>query len=97
MQDGILFDNILIASDEKVADTYRETTWKPKFEVEKEKLKAEEATAGHGISSFKVISTFQPYLFVLFCFLVLENDCTNLRLFHILTNSLGLFFAEEDF
>lgn len=53
MQDGILFDNILIASDEKVADTYRETTWKPKFEVEKEKLKAEEATAGHGISSFK--------------------------------------------
>ncbi|KAG6788046.1 hypothetical protein POTOM_004099 [Populus tomentosa] len=53
MLDGIFFDNILIASDEKVADTYRETTWKPKFEVEKEKLKAEEATAGHGISSFK--------------------------------------------
>ncbi|CAK7336002.1 unnamed protein product [Dovyalis caffra] len=53
MQDGILFDNILIASDEKVAYTYRETTWKPKFEVEKEKQKAEEAPAGDGISSFQ--------------------------------------------
>ncbi|KAK3443437.1 hypothetical protein EUGRSUZ_B03570 [Eucalyptus grandis] len=42
MQDGILFDNILIASDEKVAETYRETTWKPKFEVEKEKQKEED-------------------------------------------------------
>lgn len=45
MQDGILFDNILIASDEKVAETYRQTTWKPKFEVEKEKQKAEEETS----------------------------------------------------
>ncbi|XP_058102704.1 calnexin homolog [Magnolia sinica] len=45
MQDGILFDNILIASDEKVAASYRETKWKPKFEVENEKQKAEEAAA----------------------------------------------------
>lgn len=42
MQDGILFDNILIASDEKVAESYRQTKWKPKFDVEKEKQKAEE-------------------------------------------------------
>uniref|UniRef100_A0A5B7C4N9 Putative Calnexin-1-like protein n=1 Tax=Davidia involucrata TaxID=16924 RepID=A0A5B7C4N9_DAVIN len=46
MQDGILFDNFLIASNEKVAETYRETTWKPKFEVEKEKQKAEDEAAG---------------------------------------------------
>ncbi|XP_057459854.1 calnexin homolog [Actinidia eriantha] len=45
MQDGILFDNVLIAGDEKVAESYRETAWKPKFEVEKEKQKAEEAAA----------------------------------------------------
>eukprot|EP00262_Sarcandra_glabra_P019988 TRINITY_DN77_c0_g1_i2.p1 TRINITY_DN77_c0_g1~~TRINITY_DN77_c0_g1_i2.p1 ORF type:complete len:538 (+),score=142.40 TRINITY_DN77_c0_g1_i2:277-1890(+) len=45
MQDGIIFDNILIASDEKVAESYREKTWKPKFEVEKEKQKAEEEAA----------------------------------------------------
>lgn len=45
MQDGILFDNILIASDEKTAQSYRDTTWKPKFEAEKEKQKAEEAAA----------------------------------------------------
>ncbi|KAL1364585.1 hypothetical protein HN51_012745 [Arachis hypogaea] len=42
MQDGILFDNILIAKDDKVAASYRETTWKPKFAVEKEKQKEEE-------------------------------------------------------
>jgi len=46
MQDGILFDNILIAKDEKTAESYRETTWKPKFEVEKEKQKAEDLAAG---------------------------------------------------
>ncbi|KAK6924591.1 hypothetical protein RJ641_008917 [Dillenia turbinata] len=40
-QDGILFDNILIASDEKTAATYRDTTSQPKFQVEKEKQKAE--------------------------------------------------------
>ncbi|KAF7840210.1 calnexin-like protein [Senna tora] len=42
MQDGILFDNILIANDDKIAESYRETTWKPKFNIEKEKQKAEE-------------------------------------------------------
>ncbi|MBA0635346.1 hypothetical protein Godav_022357, partial [Gossypium davidsonii] len=46
MQDGILFDNILIAKNDKVAESYRETTWKPKFEVEKEKQKAEDEAAG---------------------------------------------------
>ncbi|XP_061953086.1 calnexin homolog [Populus nigra] len=46
MQDGILFDNILIAQDEKVASSIRDTTWKPKFDVEKEKEKATEAAAG---------------------------------------------------
>lgn len=48
MQDGIMFDNILIASDEKVAESYRATTWKPKFDVEKEKQKAEEAATDSG-------------------------------------------------
>ncbi|XP_048137199.1 calnexin homolog [Rhodamnia argentea] len=52
MQDGILFDNILIASDEKVAETYRETAWKPKFEVEKEKQKEEDKdTDSHDLSA----------------------------------------------
>ncbi|XP_022994375.1 calnexin homolog [Cucurbita maxima] len=45
MQDGILFDNILIAKDEKIASSYRDAKWKPKFEVEEEKQKAEEAAA----------------------------------------------------
>lgn len=45
MQDGILFDNILIAKDEKLASSYRDTKWKPKFKVEEEKQKAEEAAA----------------------------------------------------
>ncbi|KAK8658958.1 hypothetical protein V6N13_029177 [Hibiscus sabdariffa] len=42
MQEGILFDNILIAKSENVAKSYRETKWKPKFEVEKERYKAED-------------------------------------------------------
>ncbi|KAJ8772386.1 hypothetical protein K2173_027563 [Erythroxylum novogranatense] len=54
MQDGILFDNILIAKDEKVAVTYRDTKWKPKFEVEKEKQKAEEADSStDGLAGFQ--------------------------------------------
>lgn len=53
MQDGILFDNILIATDEKVAGRYRETTWKLKFEVEKKKEKAMDEAAGGGLSSFQ--------------------------------------------
>nr|CAB3484403.1 unnamed protein product [Digitaria exilis] len=54
MQDGILFDNILIADDEKVATSILEKTWKPKYEVEKEKEKAEEDAAGaDGLSEFQ--------------------------------------------
>ncbi|KAI8529308.1 hypothetical protein RHMOL_Rhmol12G0215300 [Rhododendron molle] len=55
MQDGVLFDNILIASDEKVAESFREKAWKPKFEVEKEKEKAEEAAAASsdGLKGFQ--------------------------------------------
>ncbi|CAI0449773.1 unnamed protein product, partial [Linum tenue] len=45
MQDGILFDNILIAKDEAEAALHREGLWKPKFDAEKEKQKAEEAAA----------------------------------------------------
>jgi len=43
MQDGILFDNILITRDEKVAEEYRAKTWKGKFSIEKEKQKLEDA------------------------------------------------------
>nr|GEW32668.1 calnexin homolog [Tanacetum cinerariifolium] len=42
MQDGILFDNVLIAGDEKVAATIRDKTWKPKFLVEIEKQEEDE-------------------------------------------------------
>ncbi|KAH9328343.1 hypothetical protein KI387_000451 [Taxus chinensis] len=42
MQDGILFDNILIGQDEKVAEEYKEKTWKGKFSIEKEKQKLED-------------------------------------------------------
>eukprot|EP00249_Psilotum_nudum_P020012 c27521_g1_i2 orf=56-1723(+) len=44
MQEGILFDNILITEDEKEAEQYRQQTWKVKFEAEKEKQKVEEST-----------------------------------------------------
>jgi calnexin len=61
MQDGILFDNILIADDEKVATSILEKTWKPKYDVEKEKEKAEEAAAGaDGLSEFQVIHFSDP-------------------------------------
>ncbi|XP_071722508.1 calnexin homolog 1-like isoform X2 [Rutidosis leptorrhynchoides] len=55
MQDGILFDNFVIAKDEKVAESVREKTWKPKFDVEKEKQKAEEAAAASsdGLAGFQ--------------------------------------------
>ncbi|OIW18231.1 hypothetical protein TanjilG_06315 [Lupinus angustifolius] len=54
MQDGILFDNILIAKDDKVAASYRQTTWKPKFTVEKEKQKEEEVETGSaGLEGYK--------------------------------------------
>ncbi|KAL1554070.1 calnexin [Salvia divinorum] len=55
MQDGILFDNILISSSEKEAETYRETTWKPKFSVEKEKQKEEESTESDGLKGFQKV------------------------------------------
>nr|GEY83344.1 calnexin homolog [Tanacetum cinerariifolium] len=42
MQDGILFDNILIASDENTAASIRDATWKPKFLVEKQNQTEEE-------------------------------------------------------
>ncbi|KAL6193485.1 hypothetical protein ACLB2K_034569 [Fragaria x ananassa] len=54
MQDGILFDNILIADSEKVAKSYRRTTWKPKFKVEKEKQRAEEAAAGLSFGLYSI-------------------------------------------
>ncbi|KAL0380310.1 UNVERIFIED_CONTAM: Calnexin1 [Sesamum angustifolium] len=55
MQDGILFNNILIASSEKVAESYRETAWKPKFEVEKEKQKEEEAKESDGLKGVQKV------------------------------------------
>ncbi|THU45827.1 hypothetical protein C4D60_Mb02t22090 [Musa balbisiana] len=60
MQDGILFDNILIVSNEKVAESYRAETWKPKYEIEKEKKKAEDAAAS---ASSDVLSDFQKKVF----------------------------------
>jgi len=45
VQDGMLFDNILIADDVSDAKEYRDKYWKPKFEVEKDKEKEEEAGA----------------------------------------------------
>ena len=45
MQDGILFDNILITRDDKLAEEYREKTWRAKFNIEKEKQKSEDEEA----------------------------------------------------
>uniref|UniRef100_A0A0D6R4Y3 Calnexin homolog n=1 Tax=Araucaria cunninghamii TaxID=56994 RepID=A0A0D6R4Y3_ARACU len=54
MQDGILFDNVLISSDEKLAEEYREKTWKGKFNVEKEKEKEEDVDSIPGeLSGFQ--------------------------------------------
>jgi len=39
MQDGILFDNILVTCNEGVVSEHRDTTWKPKFHMEKKKEK----------------------------------------------------------
>ncbi|CAL9067584.1 unnamed protein product [Musa banksii] len=60
MQDGILFDNILIVSNEKVAESYRAEMWKPKYEIEKEKQKAEDAAAS---ATSDVLSDFQKKVF----------------------------------
>ncbi|KAI3684388.1 hypothetical protein L6452_33611 [Arctium lappa] len=59
MQDGILFDNILIANDEKRAKSIRDSTWKPKFSVEEEKQKAEEKAA----ASFEGLKGIQKAVF----------------------------------
>ncbi|KAL4584655.1 hypothetical protein LXL04_009261 [Taraxacum kok-saghyz] len=56
MQDGILFDNILIANDENTAESIRETTWKPKFSIEKANQTVEEDIAG--IEGLKGIQKF---------------------------------------
>ncbi|KAK8693035.1 hypothetical protein V6N13_070634 [Hibiscus sabdariffa] len=53
MQDGILFDNVLIAKNEKVAKSYRDTQWQPKFEIEKKKQKAEEADGQNQLEGFQ--------------------------------------------
>ncbi|KAI3785947.1 hypothetical protein L1987_45073 [Smallanthus sonchifolius] len=45
MQDGILFDNILIASDEETAASIRNATWRPKYLIEKANQTAEEQAA----------------------------------------------------
>ncbi|KAH9313914.1 hypothetical protein KI387_022541, partial [Taxus chinensis] len=57
MQDGLLFDNILIGNDVSVAQEYRDKYWKPKFEVDLEKQKAEEDGDSHipgFLTGFKV-------------------------------------------
>jgi calnexin len=58
MQDGILFDNILVAHDEKVAEEYRKTTWEPKYLIEKEKdaaeAKVEKVEKSAGVAGIKV-------------------------------------------
>eukprot|EP00850_Spirogloea_muscicola_P008759 SM000047S16898 [mRNA] locus=s47:670493:674727:+ [translate_table: standard] len=41
MNDGMLFDNILVTHDEDVANEYLETAWRPKYDAEK-RLKDEE-------------------------------------------------------
>lgn len=49
MQDGILFDNILIASDENTAASLRDATWKPKLLVEKQNQTEEEQAANSDV------------------------------------------------
>ncbi|EPS68494.1 calnexin-like protein, partial [Genlisea aurea] len=57
MQDGILFDNILIASSVQVSESYRESAWKPKFDAEKEKQKAEDSTtSSEGLKNFQKLA-----------------------------------------
>ncbi|XP_051119083.1 calnexin homolog [Andrographis paniculata] len=49
MQDGILFDNVLIATNEKVAESYVETAWKSKFKIEEEKWKKEQESSSPSV------------------------------------------------
>lgn len=60
MQDGILFDNVLVTHDETSAAEYRETTWKPKFELEKETQEEEEEVKK---GSSDVLTTVKEKLF----------------------------------
>lgn len=54
MQDGILFDNFLIATDEAEAAKIRETTWKVKFDVEKdEEEKVVTPAEGGAVEAYK--------------------------------------------
>jgi calnexin len=46
MQDEILFDNILITSDEAEAAEYRQKTWKVKFDAEQKEEKSTPSTEG---------------------------------------------------
>lgn len=43
MQDGILFDNVLVTRNVDLAKEYRDKEWKAKYDAEKEKKKEEEA------------------------------------------------------
>ena len=59
MNDGILFDNVLVTHDEIVAAAFRNSTWKPKWDVEKAKeaIENEEKSIesiSKGPSNFKV-------------------------------------------
>jgi calnexin len=47
----------LIAKDDKIAASYRETTWKPKFTIEKEKQKEESDTGSSGLAIIQVMSS----------------------------------------
>ncbi|KAK8962877.1 hypothetical protein KSP40_PGU004498 [Platanthera guangdongensis] len=59
MQAGILFDNILIANNEKVAESYRDKTSKRKYKLEKEKEKATDEASTE-------LSGFQKKIFDVF-------------------------------
>ncbi|KAI5055957.1 hypothetical protein GOP47_0029478 [Adiantum capillus-veneris] len=63
MQDGLLFDNILLTSDEDLAKHYRDTEWKVKFEAEKTKEKKEEEDGVHADSN--ALSKVQSQVFKL--------------------------------
>lgn len=64
MQDGIVFDNILVTHDEEEAKKYRETTWKPKFDAEKAKA-AEEEEKEKEVASPGAFDSFKEKIFEL--------------------------------
>eukprot|EP00250_Pteridium_aquilinum_P006488 c1639_g1_i1 orf=266-1897(+) len=53
MQDGILFDNILITTDEAEASKIRETTWKVKFDTEEKDEKPVPPIEAGAIDAYK--------------------------------------------